>query len=396
MFRLRKAAMMLAAAALLAAACGDGGEAGTPGEPQDPAEAPATTTQADPDGVSDGGDPAGEDVDRPSAFDDEPEGGDGTSTSEDGGDAVSMDADALLASATTVLDGRSVRGEASVELAPGFEFSTSFESDADGDLAVLLELPPGMDPEFPGGADAEMRYVGGAAYVRPPATAETLAELGVDEAWYMAEPVPGADPMSEVMGSAGGVMCAFPQMLDAPPADCDLLDETGAFLAAARDPEIVGREDVRGTEATRVRFQVSLMDLAGDAFGQALGTDDGEGSDGAFFDESSSDPFAAGMEEFFALLDTGFDVDVWIDDETLIRRLTFDLASMFAGLAGEDAGAEMPSSLVTLKFFDFDADISVDAPPPEVIVDEGLLVGGDDYATSETYESYDEAGEPGP
>ena len=25
-------------------------------------------------------------------------------------------------------------------------------------------------------------------YVRPPVTAETLAELGVDEAWYVAEP----------------------------------------------------------------------------------------------------------------------------------------------------------------------------------------------------------------
>lgn len=381
MFRLRIAGV-LAVVALLAAACGDdGGEVATPDEPQDQVETTTTAAGGSDDSSAADGTDASDTVSTTTAV---------ASDGPDDEGAAPVDAGALLASATTVLNGRSVRGEANVELAPGFEFSTSFESDADGDLAVSVELPPGMDPEFPGGVDAEMRYVGGAVYVRPAVTAETLAELGVEEAWYMAESIPGGDPISEAMGSAGGVMCAFPQMLDAPVGDCDLLGETGAFLEAASEPEIVGREDVRGVEATRVRFQVSLMDLAGDAFGQALGTDDGEGSDGAFFDENSSDPFAEGMEEFFALLDTGFDVEVWIDDEGLIRRLAFDLASMFAGLAGEDAGAEMPSSLVTLEFYDFDADISVDAPSPEAIVNEDLLVGGDDYATTEEYEPYDD------
>ena len=123
------------------------------------------------------------------------------------------------------LDGRSVRGEATIELAPGFEFSTSFESDAEGDLAATVELPPGMDPEFPGGAEAEMRYVGSVVYLRPPVTAETLAALGVDEAWYIVEPI--GDPMAEAMQSAGGVMCIFPQAIDEPFADCDPLSDTG-------------------------------------------------------------------------------------------------------------------------------------------------------------------------
>ena len=35
--------------------------------------------------------------------------------------------------------------------------------------------------------------------------------------------------------------------------------------------------------------------------------------------------------------------------------------------------------------YDFDADISVDAPPPEVIVDSSLILSDDDYATSEEY-----------
>ena len=89
-----------------------------------------------------------------------------------------MDAQALLASVTPQLDGRSVRGEATIELAPGFKLATNFESDTDGDLAAIVEIPPGLDPEFPGGTDAEVRYVGGVAYVRPPLPPETLAETG--------------------------------------------------------------------------------------------------------------------------------------------------------------------------------------------------------------------------
>ena len=89
---------------------------------------------------------------------------------------------------------------------------------------------------------------------------------------------------------------------------------------------------------------------------------------------------------------------MWIDDENLIRRLAFDLASLFAGLAGADADVEVPSSLITLEFYDFDADISVEAPPPEAIVDDpDLLVGGDDYAYSEEYEpEYDDASNDDP
>ena len=379
MLRMRMAGV-LAVVVLMAASCGDGGDAG---QQQPEAEAPVTTAAA-----LDGAVETGDAETTSTAAAAEPAGSDDAAPADDGEDLVPADAAALLASATTVLDGRSVRGEANVELAPGFEFSTSFESDADGDLAVSLEVPPGVEPEFPGGADAEMRYVGGAVYVRPLATAETLAELGVDEAWFVAEPVPGGDPMSDAMGSAGGVMCAFPQMLDAPVGDCDLLGETGAFLEAASDPEVVGREDVRGVEATRVRFRVSLLDLVGEALG--MEPDDGQTSEAGAFDDTASDPFAEGLDQIFGFLDAAFEVEVWIDDESLIRRLAFDLASMFAGLAGEDASAEMPSSLVTLEFYDFDADISVDAPPPEAIVDQDLLVGGDDYATSEEYEPDDD------
>ncbi|MXZ53413.1 MAG: hypothetical protein F4Z34_09540 [Acidimicrobiaceae bacterium] len=374
MLRLRMASV-LAVVALLGAACGDGGsEITTPDEPQ--GQAPTTTGGPEDSPEADGTEASDTATDTTAAA--EPDGPDEAAPADDGADAAPVDAATLLASTTTQLDGRSVRGEATFDLAPGFGLSTSFEYDAEGDLAAMIELPPGVDPEFPAGADAEFRYVGGVIYARPPVPAETLAELGVDEAWYIAEPLSTGDPFGDAMASGGGMMCIFPQSADALLAECDPLGDVGILLEGARDPEIVGREDVRGTEATRVRFQMSLMDLVGEALGQTSGEEDDGTPEGELFDESSTDPFAEGMEAFFAMLDTGFEVEVWIDDDNLIRRLAYDLASMFAGLAGPDE--VIPSSLITVEFFDFDADISVEAPPPETIVDEDLLVGGDDYS----------------
>ena len=377
MFRLRIAGG-LAVVALLAAACGDdGGETTTPDEPQGQAEAP-TTTAGGPDDSPEADTTEASDTVTSTTAAAEPDGPDEAAPADEGPDAPPVDVEALLASATTQLDGRSVRGEATFDLAPGFGLSTSFEYDAEGDLAAMIELPPGVDPEFPAGADAEFRYVAGTIYARPPVPAETLAGLGVDEAWYIAEPLSAGDPFGDAMASGGGMMCIFPQSADALLAECDPLGDIGNLLEGARDPEIVGRENVRGTEATRVRFELSLMDLMGEALGQTSGEEDAGTSEGEFFDEGSTDPFAEGMEGFFAMLDTGFEVEVWIDDGSLIRRLAYDLASMFAGLAGPDE--VIPSSLITVEFYDFDADISVDAPPPEAIVDEDLLVGGDDYS----------------
>ena len=393
MLRIRVVGTLVLAVALLAAACG---EDVVDGDPQVAAGAPSTT-QAVPDESSGTSDPAEEDVTEPSDAGDATgagsDGPDDTVSTGDSEDAAPVDVEALLASATTQLAGRSVRGEATIELAPGFELSTNFEFDADGDLAVTVELPPGLDPEFPGGAEAELRYVAGTTYVRPPVSAEALADLGVDEAWYVAESVAGGDPMGDAMGSVGGVMCIFPQAMNESFADCDPLGDTGTFLEAASEAEIVGREDVRGVETTRVRFLVSLRDLAGEALGAAPGEDDAEASEGGAFDDSASDPFAEGLEQIFGFLEADLEVEVWIDDENLIRRLAFDLASLFAGLAGPDA--EIPSSLITVEFYDFDADISVDAPPPEAILDDpGLIVGGDDFGSSseefEAESSYDD------
>jgi hypothetical protein len=375
MLRIRAAGTLVLVVVLLAAACGGSTTTSTVDEPEATAVAdayPASTTSAAPEEPADAaGAAASSDTD--DAAEEASGDPDDIVPDEDSDDIAPTDAAALLASATTQLEGRSVRGEAAIEFVPGFELLSSFEADTDGDLATVINFPPGLDAEFPAGGDSEVRYVGGVTYVRPPASAETLAELGVDEAWYIAELAAAGDPMSQAAGPAGGVLCVFPlQSMDEPAADCDPLGETGAFLAAAGEPEIVGQEDVRGVEATRVRLLVSLRDLAGDALG--IGPDDGADADpsevGAF-DDTASDPFAEGVAQILGFLDAEFEVEVWIDGDSLIRRLSFDLASLFAGMAGGEV--EMPSSLISLEFYDFDADISIDAPAAEAIVDVSLI-----------------------
>ena len=407
----RRMAGVLAVMALLFAACGDdGGEAVTRDASPGRAETPATAASGSGDsseadgseasgsgsggigadgseasGSGSGGIGASSDAGESAAGSGEP---DDAGVPDDGEAAADPDAEALLASAVTAVGGRSFRGEATFEFAPGFALSAILDSDAEGDLAAITELPPGLEPGFPGGAEFETRYVGATTYVRPPVPAAVLAELGLEEAWYVDEPAITDDRMAQAMGSAGGAMCVFPGADGEAAEDCDPLAEIDAFLEAARGAEIVGSEDVRGVETTRVRFMVSLLDLMGEALGMV--PDGGGTSEDGPFDDAASDPFAEGLDQILGFLDAGFEVEVWIDDGNLIRRVAFDLVSLFTGIAGEDAGAEMPSSPITLEFYDFDADISVDAPPPETIVDEDLLVAGDGYATSEEYEPYDD------
>ena len=387
MSRFRLVGMVVAVLALLASACG--GDTGVASAPSAEAGTPVTT-EAAADGPSEADDALASTTVAAAVAEDS-EGPDAAATIDAAAAAVDDDDAAMLlasARAAAVLGGRSVRGEATIELAPSFEISTSFESDADGDLAVLAVLPPGVDPDFPGGADAEIRYVGGVAYLRPPVTAGELAGLDVDEAWFVAEPALAGDPMVQAAGSAG-VVCVFLQTLEEVPEECDPLGDAGAFLEAASEPHIVGRDDIGGVETTRVRFTVSLLDLAAEALDVVPDGGEAETSDGGVFDDSVSDPFAEGFEQFFGFLDAEFEVEVWIDDDSLIRRLAFDLASMLASMAGGGEAAQMPSSVLTLEFYDFDADISVDAPPPDAIFDEDLLISSDDYATSEEYNPYD-------
>ena len=362
MRRFMRVVAVALAFALAAAACGDNvDDRPSAGEPQSQSD---TTTSEGPseDAVESYEGPSDIDAAVDGAADgeaDEPEPEPDASEEIDDPVADDVDAMALLAAANTQLDGRSVRGEATIgdpEAPIVGVLATSFMIAADGDLAVTFELPAGLDPQFPDGGILETRYVDGVTYVRPLVTDEMMAELGIGdgEAWYIADPAAVDDAMAQELGATGGMMCLFPQSGLEAPLECDPLADTAGFFEAASEAEVVGREELRGTQTTRIRFQASLAALS--AAGGVPSDDDSMPVEG----EEAAD--------LFGLMDGALATEVWLDDEGLIRRLTIDLFSMFAGLAGEEA-ADAPSILMTLEFYDFGADISVDAPPPETIID---------------------------
>ena len=395
MIRLRALVALALAISLGSAACGvstGGGsdtEASTDAGPA-PSEEPLATeaaqpepdaqedgSTADPQDDSDAGDRA-----EGSASSDSGDGEVSTTTapapavSEDGGpegspDAAETDssgsspeAAALLSSVVTGLEGRSVRGEATVEApidtGPTGVLTTRFELDADGDLATTLEIPPGMDPDLPQGGETQFRYVGGEQYVMVPEP--IAAAMGLDAGggpvWLIVETstIEGA-PMQGGLG----VLCVFPQMAEAPTSECDPVADASNLAAVAAGAVVVGREEVRGVETTRVSFVVPLLEMLGEALGD-IPDDAAEMVD--------AEAFAGMFEELLSALEIS--AEVWIDDNSLIRRMSLDLSSMM-GFPGAESD-DLPAFSMTIEYYDFDADISVEAPPPEQVVgDTGLL-----------------------
>ena len=73
----------------------------------------------------------------------------------------------------------------------------------------------------------------------------------------------------------------------------------------------------------------------------------------------------------------------WIDDSDLVRRLSIDFGSLFGAMGeafGDDADdlpADMPGLLQVIDFYDYDADISIEAPPADQIMGDLSDLGDD-------------------
>lgn len=131
----------------------------------------------------------------------------------------------------------------------------------------------------------------------------------------------------------------------------DPLSILDALKAVSGPLETVGRDEIRGTETTHYRTTLDPEKLAAQA-DAAGATDDVLGS---FRD---------------ALVEAGLDsipLDVWVDDDGLLRRLEIDIASIEAGAAGE------ASMRLTFDLFDYGAEVDVEPPSADVVVDAATL-----------------------
>ena len=269
------------------------------------------------------------------------------------------DAVALLAEGSSVLAGRAVRGVAMIAVpeiegeAP-FELTSRFESDADGDLSVRIEIEPGMDTQFPDGGVAEIRYAGREAYVRmtgaagAPAAVQASVDADGRSAWFVAASESSGDPRwSEGIAA---LLCVLPQLNPDVSWGCAPLSSVAALLATASGAKVAGGDTIREVPTTRVEFRVPLTELYPASF-----VDELEETLEARGDALANEDLEQ-LSEFLR----GIVAEAWIDGSGLVRRLVLDL---------------LPVQLI-VEFYDFDADIAVDAPPPEQVAGELPLFDG--------------------
>ena len=301
-----------------------------------------------------------------------------TSQQEEPADAV-----ALVAEGSSVLAGRAVRGVAMIAIPEiegevPVELSSTFESDAGGDLSVRIEFEPGVDPQFPDGGVAEIRYAGREAYVRmtgaagAPAAVQASVDADGRSAWFVAASESSGDPRWS-QGIAA-LLCVLPYLNPDVSWDCDPLSSVAALLATASGATAAGRDTIRDVPTTKVEFSVPLTE-----FYPAPFVDDLEETLATRGDALASEDFEQ-LAEFLR----GIAGEAWIDGSGLVRRLVLDL---------------LPVQLI-VEFYDFDADIAVDAPPPEQVAgelprfDDGTGGGGGSAPAGSDSGSAEPAGPP--
>lgn len=120
------------------------------------------------------------------------------------------------------------------------------------------------------------------------------------------------------------------------------------MLRGVAEVEEVGAEDVRGTPTTRYKATVDLD--------KALAETSGEAKEA--------------LQQQIDMLGTSeMPVDVWIDEEGLLRRqeVTMDLSKMNTGTA---APAQAPTSMfMRMELFDFGTTVDVEPPPADQVTD---------------------------
>lgn len=216
------------------------------------------------------------------------------------------------------------------------------------DLSALVEaaeasgeVPPGAAQQMEMLAGERMESVidGDVIYQRFPMMAPTGKEwVRIDASAY------GVDLQAGGPGEQGTDATAYLSLLE----------------ASGEEVTELGREEVRGVPTTRYRATVDLGVHLAEATPEAR-------------DDLAR---VLGPEGLEALAGTAFPLDVWVDDEGLVRRVaaTLDLA----GAAPPEAADVVPPGAAIsfdIEYFDFGADVQVDPPPGDQVIDAGSLGG---------------------
>ncbi len=116
------------------------------------------------------------------------------------------------------------------------------------------------------------------------------------------------------------------------------------------EPEAVGTESVRGVETTRYTADLDLAEAVDAA------------------PEDQREMIEAQLDQ---LGETSISVDVWVDDDGLVRRMQLDMGGMLGGTA-----------TLTIELFDYGQPVDIEVPSPDDVrsLTDGLGIFGDGLA----------------
>lgn len=271
----------------------------------------------------------------------------------------------------------------------GFEFGGEMiTGEVDGETSsMVLDMGQTMDNAAPGESidgDLTMTIVtdGEVMYVQAPFF-RTLAETALSEGATRSDLGPLAALADLDEGEWGRVelegltMAELAQTTGAQGVSADVFLD---MAADGEDVEDLGTEEVRGIETRGLGATSTYEDMI---VAQGISLDE-------FRDQmATSVPAGINEEEFDTVIDAMLDLEipleVWVDDDDNVRRVTFaiDMSEMMSGLADLDptaAGVEMSANM-SMEMFDYgDESIEIEVPTESTDVTDEFLelmeVGG--------------------
>lgn len=280
-----------------------------------------------------------------------------------------------------------------------------FESDAEGDVAVLGHIPTKNDPELAQDTEMEFRYVGDGKVYRRWSTVDS------EEAEHIWQPLNtvGAEDNEETPDTQEAellerILCVFPFEFEGNTfIPCDPYRDSLVLLESAHNAQILRVEDVRDVQTLAIGFEMPLTEMSESLIEsykalaeqmielystidleELLGSVESSGDLGSLLDEDT-DLTAAYTEAIdsinsaVALLENAdLEVHVNVDTEGRIRRMVIDIGAAFEEMLemleseqgiDDSETAPLDDFQYIMEFYDFGADISVEAPAQEQISD---------------------------
>ena len=275
--------------------------------------------------------------------------------------ALPTDAMDLLIAAIENSADRSVRGDMRLDMAEMASVAVEFETDSNRNQSITMRFGEmmGSDGEGPG---IEIRFVGGDQFLQFVVSEGMQGFMGeaTPEGWFTLDSETAAD---------AGIVCPTPVPGGMPESGvCQLPNDNTFLIEHLNGAEIVGQDDLGGLAVSHVQFAVDAKALVAQTT-----TSFGDGAGGLL---PFGDDF--GPDEFI--------FDIWIDSDGLIRRLSLDLGAAMEELRGDsdetesdsfgDAFASLFDITYVIDYYDYGADITIEAPPADEIVgDFGDMMG---------------------